>query len=130
MKTRYFAVLLLLALLFSLAACTSQNPAPDADAPDPIPQELLATWVSASGGDLNIIETMSYYEDGTFSVQCDYNGEDVGTIYGSFTIERDTLIANVTEGAEPYTIEYRFAVDGAVLTLTNDDNTATYRRAD
>lgn len=117
----------LLALL--LAGCAAA-PNAETESQELIPQELCSIWISASGGERNIIETMTFREDGTFSVHCDYNGANAGTISGVFHVEDNRLITNIQEGTAPYTAEFEYKIDGRELYLTDDSGTAHYLRSE
>lgn len=124
MKRRILPLLLLLALLCT--GCRSTE-TPNAEAIG-LPQDLIGTWVSADPGELDMVETIVFSEDGSFSVQCDYHGMDAGTISGDYVTEDDHLICNITAGTSPYTAEYTFRVDGRELVLTQDGSDAHYLR--
>lgn len=115
----------LLAVLL-LVGCAAKEPTEPAEALPVVPQDLVGTWVSADPGELDMVETIVFEQDGSFSVQCDYRGEDAGTIYGTFTAELDTLICSITGGTTPYATEFTFRVDGRELVLTRDGSDAHY----
>lgn len=120
-------ILPLFAALFLLVGCKTAQSAPESTLPA-IPQDLIGTWVSADPGELDMVETIVFSEDGSFSVQCDYHGMDAGTISGDYVTEDDHLICNITAGTSPYTAEYTFRVDGRELVLTQDGSDAHYLR--
>lgn len=93
-----------------------------------LPQELLGVWVSADEGERQMVETISFYEDGAMTVELKYRGSDYGKLYGTCTLEGHRLICSITDGASPYTVEYEFRIDGRMLILTDDDGPAEYLR--
>ena len=138
MKKSFFLLLLLLCLLLSGCRKTpaQENP-PSLETPGhtadreeimTIPRELLGVWVSADPGEREMVETISFFEDGTMTVALQYQGSDYGALYGSCTLEGHRLICSITEGASPYTVEYDFRIDGRMLILTDDDGPAEYLR--
>lgn len=119
-------ILWILLSVVLLVGCAAKEPAETTEPPTLIPQDLVGTWVSADPGELDMVETIVFSQDGSFSVQCDYHGEDAGTIYGTFTTELDRLICSITGGTTPYAAEYTFRVDGRELVLTRDGSDAHY----
>lgn len=93
-----------------------------------LPQELIGVWVSADEGERDMIETITFYEDGSMTVELKYQGSDYGTLYGSCTPEGHRIICSITDGASPYTVEYEYRIDGRELILTDDDGPAHYLR--
>ncbi len=93
-----------------------------------IPAELLGSWVSATGGELEMVETITFGEDGTISVSAVYQGHDTGTIYGTYLVAGHSIYCNITEGTTPFTVEYDFRIDGRELTLTDAEGPAHYLR--
>lgn len=133
---RYLLILLTLAALLLCVGCEKEiTPTQPADSTAPsigevmtLPQELLGVWVSADEGERDMVETISFFEDGSMTVELKYQGSDYGMLYGSCTLEGHRLICTITEGASPYTVEYEFRIDGRMLILTDDDGPAEYLR--
>ena len=95
---------------------------------EPIPQELPGVWVSASAGERNMIETITFAEDGSLTVHLDYEGSDYSTVYGTYRVREGKLICDITEGTAPFQKEYTFRIDGRELYLTDEDGEAHYLR--
>lgn len=93
-----------------------------------VPENFIAMWRSADAGELDMVETITFFEDGTLSVNCTYQGADVGTIYGTYYVDGDRVCCDMTANGEPYTVEYHFVLDGRELTLEDDDGPAHYLR--
>lgn len=125
MKCRMIPLFLLLVLL-----CTGCRETPSAAPSVSVPQELVGTWVSADGGTLDIIETLTFTQDGSLTVRCTFRGQDAGAVSGVCRLENGVLICDITEGTSPYTVQYTFAVDGRELRLTDAEGTAQYLRAE
>lgn len=128
--------LVLFCLFIILLLCACDSAPADTTVPGseietetaPIPQELLGVWVSADPGELDMIETITFGEDGQMTVNLRYQGEDYGTVGGSYTVEGHTVSCHITEGATPYRVEYDYVIDGRMLSLTNGEKTADYLR--
>lgn len=95
---------------------------------EPIPQDLPGVWVSASGGERNMIETITFGEDGSLIVHLDYEGSDYSTVFGTYCIKDGKLVCDITEGTTPFQKEYTFRIDGRELYLTDEDSEAHYLR--
>lgn len=93
-----------------------------------IPQELIGVWVSADPGELDMVETITFAEDGAISVNLRYQGEDYSTIGGSYSVEGHTIVCHMTEGTSPFTTEYEYVIDGRMLSLIDAEGTADYLR--
>lgn len=93
-----------------------------------LPQELLGVWVSADEGERDMVETISFFEDNSFTVELKYQGSDYGMLYGHCTIEGHRLTCHIEDGASPYAVEYEFRIDGRMLILADDDGPAEYLR--
>ena len=124
---------LLCLLLCGCSGKAAADPTTDAALPtsaaaEPIPQELPGVWVSASGGERNMIETITFGEDGSLMVHLDYEGSDYSTVYGAYCIREGKLVCDITEGTTPFHKEYTFRIDGRELYLTDDDSEAHYVR--
>ena len=130
----------LLALLVLLAGCAKtpvettappQTTEPTEETVFTAPQELIGVWVSASEGELRMTETISFYDDGAMTVSIVYRGDNHGALSGTYTVEGDTIHCSVlesTDGTAPYTVDYRFAIDGRELTLQDTDGESRYLR--
>lgn len=92
----------------------------------PIPPMLIGTWRSLDPGELDMVETIEFSEDGSISVNCTYQGADAGTIYGTYYIDGEILHCDMTANGSPYIVDYRFLIDGRELTLQDSDNPAHY----
>lgn len=95
---------------------------------EPIPRELPGVWVSASGGERDMIETITFGEDGSLMVHLDYEGSDYSTVFGTYCIKAGKLLCDITEGTTPFQKEYSFRIDGRELYLTDEDGEAHYLR--
>ena len=93
-----------------------------------VPEELVGIWVSATAGERNMIETITFSEDGTVTVRLDYEGSLYGVLSGSFYVDGHSVVCHITEGASPYDVTYEYRVDGRELYLTDDDGVAHYLR--
>lgn len=124
-------ILTLLGALLLLPACGGTEQATQATAATTtefsVPQDLPGVWVSANS-EQEIIETITFEDDGTISISATYLGVDAGTISGTYEIDGDVLYCYIEEGADPFTSTFRFAVDGRELTLTDDGGDARYLR--
>ena len=136
---KYFCLILSVFALLCFAGCGEEALPPVSEAEPPstassteevmtLPQELLGVWVSADEGERQMVETISFYEDGSMTVELKYQGSDYGKLYGTCTLEGHRLICSITDGASPYTVEYEFRIDGRMLILTDDDGPAEYLR--
>lgn len=93
---------------------------------DPVPPMLIGAWRSLDPGELDMVETIEFFEDGSISVNCTYQGEDAGTIYGTYVIINGVLHCDMTSNGEPYILDYQYIIDGRELVLSNDSNEANY----
>ncbi len=93
-----------------------------------VPENLIAMWRSADAGELDMIETITFEPDGSISVNCLYQGADVGTIYGTYYVTGNRIHCDMTSNGQPYIVEYQFILDGRELTLQDDDGPAHYLR--
>lgn len=100
----------------------------ESSAAEAIPQDLPGVWVSASAGERNMIETITFGENGSLMVHLDYEGSDYSTVYGTYCIRDGKLVCDITEGATPFQVEYAFRIDGRELYLTDEDGEAHYLR--
>ena len=130
-----YIIPILLILLLCCSGCAGGTPtettAPTDEATDTdfIPAELIGTWTSASGGELDMTETFTFNEDGTLSAYAIYRGTETPTVGGSFTVSGHTLLCEVSEGVnEPYTVTYEFRIDGRDLYLTDDEGDSHFLR--
>lgn len=121
-------LLVSLALLLCLCGACAPEEQPSVEVLAGVPQELPGVWVSASGGELELVETITFYEDGSLEVSATYQGADAGTIYGSYRVEEDAIYCSITEGVEPFDMTFTYRIDGRELTLTDGDGDAHYLR--
>lgn len=131
-------LIICLILLFCTACGTAQPATEAASVPteptEPttaalfIPTELLGSWVSARGGELEMVETITFFEDGSISVSAVYQGQDAGTIYGTYTVIGHAIHCAITQGTTPFSVVYDYRIDGRELTLTDEEGTAQYLR--
>ena len=96
---------------------------------DPLPEALLAAWVNSGtySSGRPYVETLTLFEDLTIRVHLDYEGEPYSDLTGTCFRQGDLLRFTMADGTVR---EYRFEVDGNILTLTGEDRTVTYRRSD
>lgn len=126
-------VLTLLLALF-LTGCGKKTPTPPVETvlpestveTSPVPPMLIGMWRSLDPGELDMVETIEISEDGNISVNCTYQGQDAGTIYGTYYVMGDFLHCDMTANGAPYIIDYRFEIDGRELVLYDDDGAANY----
>lgn len=126
-------VLALLLALF-LTGCSKKAPTPPVETvlpestveTSPVPPMLIGMWRSLDPGELDMVETIEISEDGNISVNCTYQGQDAGTIYGTYYVMGDFLHCDMTANGAPYIIDYRFEIDGRELVLYDDDGAANY----
>ncbi len=136
---RLFVILLMACLLLSVGCKETETPisvvteqdqeaAPSTTAlvSTPTPEMLIGMWRSLDPGELDMIETITFEEDGTISVNCTYQGSDAGTIYGTYYVNDKLLHCDMTSNGAPYIIDYQFLLDGRELTLQDDDGPAHY----
>ena len=129
-------ILLLLALL--LVGCRKNDSTPSTEnkastaetfaslETTPTPEMLIGAWRSLDPGELDMVETIEIFEDGSITVNCQYQGKDAGTIYGTYYVSDDVLHCDMFSNGAPYMIEYRFELDGRELILQDDDGPAHY----
>ncbi len=91
-----------------------------------VPPMLIGAWRSLDPGELDMVETIEFFENGEISVNCTYQGQDAGTIYGTYSITNGILHCDMTANNAPYIIDYQFLIDGRELTLVSEDNEANY----
>lgn len=130
---------LLLTLL--LVGCSAENtspsvvPAPSETAEpsetaietSPIPERLIGMWRSLDPGELDMVETIEFTDDGYIFVSCTYQGSDAGAIMGTYYVSGETIHCDMTStNGDPYILDYRFEIDGRELTLRSDSKTANY----
>ena len=115
-----------------LAACGEEIKETESVSTEPtaltIPEDLPGVWVSADAGELDMIETITFYENGDLSVSSVYRGSDMGTIYGTYGVFGHTIYCEITQGTNPYEVQYEYLLDGRELTLMDDDGPAHYLR--
>lgn len=132
-------LLILLILLTLLLTACGKTEAPTVNTEDPtqsqaaqiteteaVPPMLIGAWRSLDPGELDMVETIEFFEDGSISVNCTYQGQDAGTIYGTYTVTNGMLHCDMTANDAPYIIDYQFLIDGRELTLINEDREANY----
>lgn len=130
-------LILLIFLSLLLAGCADNPPTPSVEPnlteatttvleTSPIPEMLIGAWRSLDPGELDMVETIEFGEDGSISVNCTYHGSDAGTIYGTYYVMGDFLHCDMTANGAPYILDYRFEIDGRELILASDTKTANY----
>jgi hypothetical protein len=92
----------------------------------PTPDMLLGMWRSLDPGELDMVETIEFSQDGNISVNCVYQGKDAGTIYGTYYVMGEFLHCDMFANGAPYIIDYRFELDGRELVLYDNDGAAHY----
>ena len=135
MKKICFSLILCLCLLLCVGckdknAQDSSDPAQDPNASTElvIDEALLGVWASANEGEREMVETLYFYESGDMIIELRYEGSPYGTLYGSYTVDGHMIRCRITEGAEPYSVDYEYRIDGRMLTLTDNDGPANYLR--
>ena len=134
MKQLIFCLCLVLLLCTACGTTQSTTPTtvtttePTTTSTPFIPTELLGTWASARGGELEMVETITFFEDGSLSVNAVYQGQDAGTIYGTYTVIGHSIHCAITQGTTPFSVVYDFRIDGRELTLTDEEGTSQYLR--
>lgn len=133
---RLLILLILLSLLLTACGKTelppvnteepSQSQNTEIAETEPVPPMLIGAWRSLDPGELDMVETIEFFEDGSMSVNCTYQGQDAGTIYGTYTITNGILHCDMIANDAPYIIDYQFLIDGRELILTNEDHEANY----
>lgn len=93
-----------------------------------IDEALLGQWSSADGGERQMFEHLSFYENGSLVIELDYQGSHYGTLMGTFCVDGHNLLCSITEGADPYQVIYEYRIDGRMLILQDDDGSAEYLR--
>lgn len=128
-------LLLLLSLLMIVGCADTEakpiapnTPAVSEETEFSVPQELPGVWSSADEGQLMLTETITFDEDGNLTVSGTYQGDDAGTIYGSYRVEGNKIICSITGGTEPFQVTYSFRIDGRELILTDAEGDARYLR--
>lgn len=124
------AILMLLVLLLC-AGCSGSATSASTEPSQTelwIPRDLAGQWVSASTSDRGYSETIIFEEDGTLTVSSLKDGVVEQTIYGTFRVEDDEIIFNITSGTSPYSDKFEYVLDGRELYLIDDDNPAHYLR--
>lgn len=134
---QFFAIFLILSMLLCVAcsedesAATTQSTVMLETALTEIaqlPRGLEGEWMSASAGERGYTEAITFFADGTLTVSSLLNGEVQQTIYGTFRVEGDMIIYEITGGTTPYSGEYKYVLDGRELYLIDDDQPAHYLR--
>ncbi len=131
--------LLMISLTLLCAACGSHNgDSSSATNKSEMPQEsteqialphgLAGDWSSASAGERGYSEMISFGEDGSLTVSSLKDGVIEQTIYGTFYVEGNRIIFNITGGATPYSDEFEYSIEGRELYLIDDDGPAQYLR--
>lgn len=125
---------LLLLLLAVCTACggtragTAQTTEPSATVQrDPA---LCGTWNNAgeyeNGG--SYLEILTLREDGGAEVTLIYNDEPTYFYEGSYTVAGSRLTVTFFMNGQDTEFDYRYKVDGTVLTLQDEDGEYTYLR--
>ncbi len=129
---KLWILFLLLTLLLTGCGKTTPTPPVETVPPEsttetsPVPPMLIGAWRSLDPGELDMVETIEFFEDGSISVNCTYQGKDAGTIYGTYYIMEEFLHCDMTANDAPYILDYRFEIDGRELVLYDDDGAANY----
>lgn len=93
----------------------------------PIPERLVGMWRSLDPGELDMVETIEFTDDGYIFVSCTYQGSDAGAIMGTYYVSDETIHCDMTStNGDPYILDYRFEIDGRELTLRSESKTANY----
>ena len=131
---RWLCLILILGLLTAVG-CSEAAPSEsleESSAPPEtvfsVPQDLPGVWVSASEGQLMLTETITFYENGDLTISGTYQGSDSGTIYGTYYVDNDQIICDITAGTTPFKVTYTFCIDGRELILSDAEGEAHYLR--
>lgn len=130
---------LLLALL--TAGCTKGYTEPPdltsaasqaaSEAPADEQRLLVGVWRNAGqyGEGRDFVETMTLDEGGICTIVLDYQGvENYQTLTGVYTVEDGMLLVTLEGDDGSYERNYRYTLDGVVLTLDNGEKSAVYRK--
>lgn len=137
MKRKFIALFLLVPVLCCAGCASDASAEVPTEAPtaaltvaaDSIPAELVGTWSSASSGELDMTETFTFYDDGTFSAYAVYRDTQTQALTGTFTVGGHTLYCEITGGAaEPYTQTFDYRIDGRELYLTDAEGESHFLR--
>ena len=133
--------LILLLILASLCVgCSSEKPEVTDSAestqattaasnePAQLPRGLEGTWVSASVSDRGYSESITFCADGSLYVDSLKNGKVENSIYGSFYVEGNQIIFEISDGTTPYKDYFEYVLEGRELQLIDDDGPAHYLR--
>lgn len=128
---RIVIVMLILACL--LVGCTKEQPeTTEATTAEPgsvqLPRGLEGNWVSATTDDRGYAESITFNADGSLLVDSLKNGKVENSIYGTFYVEGNQIIFEITAGATPYKDYFEYKLDGRELYLIDDDGPAHYLR--
>lgn len=96
--------------------------------PPQLPHGLEGEWMSASAGERGYTESIAFAADGTLTVSSLKDGIVQQTIHGTFYVDSDRILYEITEGAQPFEGEYTYVLDGRELYLIDDDGAAHYLR--
>lgn len=123
----------LLFLLAALTACGRARTNAAQTEPSAIRQHdaaLCGTWNNAgeyeNGG--SYLEILTLREDGSATVTLLYNDEPTYYYEGSYTIAGSRLSVIFFMNGRDTEFDYRYEVDGTVLTLHDEDGSYTYLR--
>ena len=123
---RLLVCLALLSLL--LSACGEAVPAATVSTEAPAPA-LVGVWVNAGqySEGRDFVETLTLREDGTVTVDLQYQGKPYASLEGRWTARGDSLSVDFTD---PNTKDrvYRYAVTGTTLTLSGSGKDAIFQR--
>ena len=136
MKRLFLLSLICLLLLVGCdsegAKGTTEQPVPESEESSEqlvrLPRGLEGEWMSASEGERGYTEMISFFEDGTLTVSSLKDGAVQQVIYGTFRVEGDLILYDITGGASPYSGEFKYILDGRELYLIDDDEPAHYLR--
>lgn len=132
---RWLCLMILFCLLFAAGCSDAKEPevpstetAASAETAFSVPQELPGVWSSASEGQLMLTETITFYDNGDLEISGKYQGDDAGTIYGTYRVDGNRLLCDITGGTTPFSVTYTFRIDGRELILTDEEGDARYLR--
>lgn len=93
-----------------------------------LPRGLEGQWTSATVSDRGYSETITFAADGSLTVASMKNGKVEQSIYGTFYVDGNQIVFEITNGATPYKDIFEYTLDGRELYLIDDDGPAHYLR--
>ena len=137
MKRLFLISLICLLLLVGCKSEETKNSPSDTASPETtesnegfvqLPRGLEGEWMSASDGERGYSEMITFRNDFTLTVTSLKDGVAQQSIDGTFRIEGDKILYDITEGTTPYSGEFKYILEGRELYLIDDDEPAHYLR--